>query len=194
VPDPSAREPYSRPLIIVAAVLALRLLVGVVVTSILLGSTDEGQPATASAAPTAARTGPIAMVPVDAPAAGSAECASLVGALPDTLASGDNPLRRLPIAEPAPPASAAWGGVRGEPVLLRCGLPRPAELTPTAALREISGVKWLVLPGDAAATWYAVDRPVYVAVTVPEDAGTGPLQDLSATIRATLPTQPVRPG
>jgi uncharacterized protein DUF3515 len=194
VPDPSAREPYPRPLIFVATGLALLLAVGVVVTSILLGSTDEGQPATPSTTPAAPRTRPIAMVPVDAPAAGSAECTTLIDALPNTLASAGNSMRRLPIAEPAPKATAAWGGDRGEPVLLRCGLPRPAELTTTAGLLEISGVKWLRLSGDGIATWYVVDRAVYLAVTVPEDAGTGPLQDLSATIRATLSAQPVRPG
>lgn len=194
MPDPSAREPYSRPLIVAAAGLALLLVVGVVVTSILLGSTDDGQPATPSTTSAAPRTGPIAMVPVEAPAAGSAECTSLIGALPTTLTSGANPMRRLAIAQPAPQGTAAWGGDKGEPVLLRCGLPRPAELTRSAGLREISGVNWLALPGDGTATWYVVDRGVYVAVTVPEDAGTGPLQDLSATIRATLPAQPVRPG
>jgi hypothetical protein len=32
-----------------------------------------------------------------------------------------------------------------------------------------------------------VDRPVYVAVTIPGDAGTGVIQELSDTIARTLP-------
>jgi hypothetical protein len=78
--------------------------------------------------------------------------------------------------------------------VLRCGLARPGELTPTSALREISGVRWLPVEGAVATTWYVVDRPVYVALTVPAGSGTGPLQDVSTTVDRTLPTRPVRAG
>jgi hypothetical protein len=47
-------------------------------------------------------------------------------------------------------------------------------------------VGWLVLTGDGASTWYTADREVFVALTVPADAGTGPLQRISETIAATL--------
>jgi hypothetical protein len=66
-------------------------------------------------------------------------------------------------------------------VVLRCGLARPPELTPTAQLREISGVRWLPVQGEHAATWYLVDREVFVALTVPEGTGTGVLQGVSET-------------
>ena len=53
------------------------------------------------------------------------------------------------------------------PLVLRCGLPRPAELTPTSALLEVNGVRWLTLTDGALVTSIAVDRPVYVAFTAP---------------------------
>jgi hypothetical protein len=174
----------------IAVGLVALLAVGVVVAGLVLTSGDEPDtPAVAKT--TAPRTGPVALVGVDAPDATSASCAALMKALPTTLPDSGKTLRRLPIAEPAPPASAAWGGDRGEPVVLRCGLLRPDELTPTAALREISGVRWLPVEGEGATTWFVVDRAVYMALTVPAGSGTGPLQDVSAAA-ATLPAKPVR--
>ena len=176
----------------VAVALVALLAVGVVVASLVLTSGDEpatqGSPAT-TAAP---RTGPVVLVAVDAPDARSASCAGLMKALPDTLPDSGRTLHELPVAEPAPPAATAWGGDRGEPVVLRCGLPRPGELTPTSQLREISAVRWLPLEGDGATTWVVVDRPVYVALTVPAGSGTGPLQVISAAVGTALPRTPVR--
>lgn len=175
-----------------AVALVALLAVGVVVTGLVLTSGDEpvtGSNPTTTEAP---RTGPVALVAVDAPDARTTSCTALMKALPNTLPDSGKTLPRLPIAEPAPPAAAAWGASRGEPVVLRCGLPRPTELTPTSALREISGVRWLPIEGDGATTWVAVDRGVYVALTVPADSGTGPLQDVSAAIGGTLPAKPVR--
>jgi hypothetical protein len=183
----------------IAVALVALLAVGVVVTSLVLTSGDEPDTSgassansSASSATAAPRTGPVVLVDVDAPDARSASCTGLMKALPDTLPDSGKTLHRLPIAEPAPPSATAWGGDRGEPVVLRCGLPRPAELTPTAALREISGVRWLPLEGDGATTWVVVDRPVYVVLTVPAGSGTGPLQEVSATTGEALPVTPVR--
>jgi Protein of unknown function (DUF3515) len=182
-------DPFSPAAIRVAVGLVALLVVAVAVAGIVLTSGDE--PVT-QAAPSTTQTGPVALVGVDAPDARTAPCTNLAKALPDTLPDSGKTLRRLEIAEPAPPAAAAWAGARGEPVVLRCGLPRPDELTPTAQLREVSGVRWLPLPGDGATTWVVVDRPVYVALTVPAGAGTGPLQEVTATIADTLAATPVR--
>ena len=73
------------------------------------------------------------------------------------------------------------------PVVLRCGLPRPAELTPTSELLEVNGVRWLTLTDGALVTSIAVDRPVYVALTAPAGVGSGPLQAVSDAVRTTLP-------
>ncbi|WP_092529584.1 DUF3515 domain-containing protein [Amycolatopsis arida] len=170
-------------LIVVAAVLAVALAVGVAVLGLLTGGTED---------PVAGDPGPLPLVPVPAPQAAAPECGELIQALPEQLTSAGTPLDRRTLAEPAPPATVAWG--RNDPVVLRCGLARPPELVPNATLREINGVRWLQVPGEGAATWYVVDREVYVALTVPEGAGTGPLQQVSDAVTATLLPVPVRTG
>jgi hypothetical protein len=134
-------------------------------------------------------TGPIALAPVDAPQAASASCARLLAALPAELTTGPNGLHRLELATPAPAGAAAWAG-DAEPdqrVVLRCGLPKPAELTPTSELIEIDQVGWLVLSVPDSDTFVAADRPVYIALTVPRGLGTGAVQTVSEVIGATLP-------
>jgi len=75
-------------------------------------------------------------------------------------------------------------------VVLRCGLTRPAELTPTSTLLEVNGVRWLRLddgvPDPVIVSYVAVDRPVYVVLTAPTDAGSGPLQAVADVVRQTL--------
>jgi hypothetical protein len=181
-----SEQPLSRATLFVAAGIAAVLVVGVIVASQVLGGGDD----TGTAAPTttpSARSGPLALAGVEAPDADAPACTKLVEALPATLPSKGEELARLPLADPAPPAAAAWAGDRGEPVVLRCGLPKPAQYEPTAQLREISNVNWLPVDGEGASTWYTVDRPVYVALTIPDDAGTGVVQEMSATIAKVLP-------
>ena len=50
----------------------------------------------------------------------------------------------------------------------------------------VNGVTWLPLSGSGATTYLAVDRPVRVALTVPDGASTGPWQEMSTIIAATL--------
>jgi hypothetical protein len=131
---------------------------------------------------------PLALPPVDAPDATSPSCTRLLAALPATLTASPHPVPRLPLAAPAPAGATAWAGTAGgDPVVLRCGLPRPPELTNSSALIVINGVSWLDLSQPGRDTFIAVDRPVYLAVTVPRDLGTGPVQTVSDTVRATLP-------
>ncbi len=185
-----SEQPLSRVTLFVAAGIAAVLVVGVIVASKVLGGdagTGTGTGATAPTTTPSAPSGPLALAGVEAPDADAPECTELVGALPATLPSKGEELARLPLAEPAPPAAAAWAGDRGEPVVLRCGLPKPAQYEPTAQLRTISKVNWLPVDGDGASTWYTVDRPVYVALTIPDDAGTGVIQEMSATIAKVLP-------
>jgi Protein of unknown function (DUF3515) len=172
--------------VLVAAALPLLLVVAVAVTGIVArarGLDDPGGPSTAAAAP---ETGPLAVVPVDAPDADGPRCAALpadAGALPTR-----------PLADPAPAGTRAWAAAP-RPVVLRCGLTRPAELTPTSALLVVNGVSWLRLddglPDPALVSWVAVDRPVYVVLTTPPDIGTGPLQAVSDAIRTSLEPAPV---
>ncbi|WP_424188706.1 DUF3515 domain-containing protein [Actinokineospora sp. G85] len=176
--------------IAVAAVLGVLLAVGIVVAGQLLGGTGDTPAQSPAPAP---RTGPLGLVPVDSPDASSASCSALVGALPQALPNNGGELDRLPLADPAPAGAAAWGDRVGEPLVLRCGLAKPPELTPTSQLRVVSGVQWLPIEGPGAATWFAVDRPVFVALTLPDGLGTGPLQKVSEVVGQALPAQPVRP-
>jgi hypothetical protein len=167
----------------VAAGLAAVLVVGVIIASQLMGGDDDAdQPA-----PPTRPNGPLALVPVDAPDAGSASCTALVNSLPAELPSNGKKLKQLVIAEPAPPAAAAWAGDRGEPVVMRCGLVKPAELQAASQLRQVNQVNWLPVEGEGATTWYTVDRPVYIALTIPDDAGTGVVQQMSDTIAKAVP-------
>ncbi|EIE97930.1 DUF3515 domain-containing protein [Saccharomonospora glauca] len=176
-----------RSLVVLAAVLATALAVTVAVLGFVLSPGEPDRDASDKDGPDA--SGPLPLVSIPAPQSGSSECTSLVEAAPLELESSGERLARRELAEPAPPATLAWG--HGEPVVLRCGLDRPPELTRSSTLRSIDGVQWLPVPGEASTTWYVVDRDVYIALTVPQTAGTGPLQQLSETVADVLPAVPL---
>ncbi|AXB44437.1 DUF3515 domain-containing protein [Amycolatopsis albispora] len=171
-----------RLLIVIAATLAVALAAGVAVFGILTGSADE------QAAPR--DDGPLPLVPVPAPQAAAPECATLLGALPGALTSNGEQLAKRELAQPAPPSTTAWG--TGDPIILRCGLDQPRELTRTAQLRVVNSVQWLPVTAEGTTTWFLADRAVYVALTVPDSAGTGPLQEISDAIAGALPPVPLR--
>ncbi|WP_416063363.1 DUF3515 domain-containing protein [Rhodococcus indonesiensis] len=170
----------SPALVATAVALPVALLIGIVVAAVLANRTPE--------------LAPVALGPVVAPQAESPECAALLESLPEEV--GD--LRRAELTDPAPAGAAAWQPVEGEPVVLRCGLERPAEFDQAAALQVVDGVQWFEVSGAAegidASTWFVVDRPVYVALTVPNGSGPTPLQTVSATITQSLPQQPIDPA
>jgi hypothetical protein len=141
------------------------------------------------------RLGPLGLAVVPAPSAGSADCARLLTALPEYLDGGAlGDLRRRHLAAPSPAGAAGWGE---PPVVLRCGLDRPAELTAASRLLAVSPagggeqVQFLHVANPDASTWVAVDRPVYVVVALPPDSGSGPLQQIAAGIANTLPRRDV---
>ncbi|WP_425004879.1 DUF3515 domain-containing protein [Mycolicibacterium sp. S3B2] len=193
-----------KPVLIVALVVA----VGAVVAVLAVAAVQQRQPAQE----------PVAISTVPAPRAESPECGALMDALPDQL--GD--YQRAPVVEPAPAGTAAWqSDAGGEALILRCGLDRPAEFVVGAPLQMVDAVQWFRVgeagagdagageagAGDAGAgeagageagagrsTWFAVDRPVYVALTLPAGSGPTPIQRLSAAIAETLPAQPIDPA
>lgn len=140
-------------------------------------------------------TGPLALPPQPAPQASTPQCDAVLGALPAELPGDPGPdgAAQLPPREldPAVPAARAWVA-EPEPVVLRCGTERPAELVPTASLIVVNGVTWLPLSapeGARSTTYSAVDRDVHLELTAPAEIGPGPLQAVSDTISATLPAQ-----
>lgn len=134
--------------------------------------------------------GPLALVAVDAPEADSSACVQLVAALPAELPSAGTSLARRQLAEPAPRAAAGWGAP--EAVVLRCGLRKPGELRQDSRLQVINGVQWLPVAGADSTTFFTVDRDVFVALTVPATAGTGPVQAVSEVVSASLRPLPPR--
>jgi hypothetical protein len=186
---PSVRSRPSTPVVIA---IALPLLLAVVVAAISITARARGL---GEPAPPPPATGPLAVVPVDAPDATGPDCGRVLAALPAELGDPGDALPTRPLAEPAPPGVRAWVAAP-QPVVLRCGLPRPVELTPTSALLEINGVQWLQLSDDApnpqVVTYVVVDRPVYVVLTEPVDSGSGPLQQVSDVVRGALPAVPVK--
>jgi Protein of unknown function (DUF3515) len=141
---------------------------------------------------------PVGVAGFPAPHAGDAPCRALFAALPQRL--GD--YQRAPVAPPAPDAVAAWrSGPDGDPVLLRCGLDRPADFVVGSPIQVVDRVQWFETPadhqsaGDAGRfTWYTVDRPVYVALTLPSNSGPTPIQVLSELIDRTVPAVPIDPA
>lgn len=177
-------RPVATGVIAAAVVVGLVLLVAVIVMARGVGR---------EAAETAASE-PVTAVSLPSPGAESQECRALIGALPDSL--GD--ARRVAFVEPAPPGAAAYRLPDAEPVVVRCGLPDPPSFTVGVALQEVNGVQWFNEadpdPAVTATTWVAVDRPQYVAVTLPEGSGTGPIQALSDALAATLDRVEPRPA
>ncbi|UVE95673.1 DUF3515 domain-containing protein [Dietzia sp. B32] len=175
--DPAARTvPVSRIVVVLAVVIPLIMLAVVLVMVRSVG--DEASEAAASE--------PVAAVPIPSPGAGSEECAALVEALPEALGDAG----RVALVEPAPEGTAAYRMPDAEPVIVRCGLPAPPTFTVGVGLQEVNGVQWFNEPDPdpavTASTWVAVDRPQFVAVTLPEGSGTGPIQDLSAALVETF--------
>ncbi|APE08722.1 MULTISPECIES: DUF3515 domain-containing protein [Rhodococcus] len=170
----------SPALIATAIALPVALLVGVVVAAVIVSQSPVNTP--------------VGLGPVPAPEAESESCSQLLDALPEEL--GD--YTRAELADPAPVGAAAWQSDDGEEVVLRCGLDRPDQFDRAAALQVIDDVQWFEVSGAEqgipASTWFAVDRPVYVALTVPDGSGPTPLQDITATISATLPQQEIDPA
>lgn len=145
---------------------------------------------------------PVGVPAFPAPQAANAACRALADALPQRL--GD--YQRASLAQPAPEGAAAWrAGSDREPVVLRCGLDRPAEFVVGSPIQIVDRVQWFeVAAGQQSAgppsadagrsTWYTVDRPVYVALTLPAGSGPTPIQQISEVIDRTVAAVPIDPA
>lgn len=140
---------------------------------------------------TPAQEEPVPIATVPAPKADSPQCTALMAALPDQL--GD--YRRAPAAEPAPAGAAAWRAEsQTEPVILRCGLDRPLDFVVGAPSQVVEPVTWFEVKDADRSTWFAVDRPVYIALTLPAGSGPTPIQEISKAISQTMPATAVDPA
>jgi hypothetical protein len=139
------------------------------------------------------RPQPVIIPTVAAPHAQDPACRALLEALPQRL--GDYPRART--AQPTPAGTAAWrADDDSEPVVLRCGLDRPADFAIGSPIQIVDRVQWFDEADRQAgrSTWYTVDRPVYVALTLPPGSGPTPIQQLSELIDRTMPAVPIRPA
>lgn len=179
-PESAPAHQYPPALIATAVALPVVLVVAVLVAAVL-----------ARRAPVERE--PLVLGPVPAPAAEGPACAALLPALPADLGE----FTKSTLVEPAPPATRAWQRAEGgDAIVLRCGLDRPLEFNRASPLQIVNGVQWFEVRDQAAkaSTWFAVDRGTYVALTVPDGSGPTPLQEVSDTITANLPPQPIDPG
>lgn len=130
-------------------------------------------------------SGPLPPITVAAPppnAVAEAPCAQVISALPVNL----GPLApRVVHTTPDSPYVAAWGD---PPVVLRCGVSRPAQLVPNtdADVFNVGGVYWLPVQQRDATVFTTIDRPVYVEVSIPKRVVYQPLPRLGEAIASKL--------
>jgi hypothetical protein len=137
------------------------------------------------------RTTPAVIAAVPAPQAQDPACRKLTDALPQRL--GD--YNRAQVVQPAPVGAAAWQPAgAGDPVVLRCGLERPADFVVGSPIQVVDQVQWFEVSQDQRSTWYTVDREVYVALTLPQGSGPTPIQQLSELIDRVMPARPINPS
>lgn len=177
VRDDSERDGPPRAVLIAAIVVAVGAVIAVLVVAATREATPTPQPVAIAAAP--------------APQADGDACRGLMTMLPDAL--GD--YHRAEAMAPQPASTAAWQSEPGSDVIvLRCGIDRPDDFVASSPLQVVDEVEWFRIPGEGRTTWVTVDRPVYVALTLPDGSGPTPIQLLSRAVAKALPARPVNPG
>lgn len=133
---------------------------------------------------------PVDVSPVPRNTTADRLCPSFLAKLPETLAGQG---RRRVNAQNA--YFLAWGV---PPVIVQCGLPRPKGFTVgtqtinIAPPKSAKSVRWFET--GSSGVWTAVDRDVYISVTVPDGGDTtGTLQTIGSVILKTLPARPIHP-
>ena len=186
-------DPLRRVALIATAVLVPVVVVLVVLVNVLGGAeeadTGAGGPAAVDGS-TPPQREDLPVLPVEVPPATpetDASCPALMGTLPLELAG--EPSRRV---QSDTPYVYAWGE---PPVVLTCGVERPAGWVSTAAAIQINGVQWHVDDSNPDTTvWTAVDRPVYVEVRLPTGVDSAPVTALTVPLAQALPYQDPQPG
>jgi hypothetical protein len=187
VPSPNAKAETDdqdgppRAALIAALGLAVAAVVGILVVAIVHQATPTQRP--------------VAIVALPAPQADGAACRALSGGLPERL--GD--YVRATVAQPAPAGAAAWrpddaARADSDPVILRCGLERPTDFVVGTPVQMVDDVAWFRVADTGRTTWIAVDRPAYVALTLPDQSGATPIQLISTAISKAMPAVAVSPG
>ena len=116
----------------------------------------------------------------------AAQCTKVLQRLPVQL-HGLAP--RVVHTTPDTPFVVAWGD---PPVILRCGVGRPAALHPGSSAQLLSatgsaGPYFAVTRSGDDEVWTVVDRAVYIAIAVPARYASSPVPPLARAISAALP-------
>lgn len=135
---------------------------------------------------------PVTLQSLSNPSASSPDCRAFTAALPTSFGS----FHQVSLTQPAPESAAAWRtGPHSAPVVVRCGLERPPGFVMGSPLQVVDEVQWFQTDDRAhGSPWYAVDRRVYIALTLPPQDGPTPIQELSEIIAKTLPAVPIHPA
>jgi hypothetical protein len=171
------RDGPPRGVLMAAVIVAVAAVIGVLAFAMIRQTPPQRQP--------------VAIGSVPAPQAGSDACLALLADLPDRLGE----YQRAQAAEPVPAGAAAWQAESGgEPVILRCGLDAPVDFIAGTPVQVVDDVDWFRIGDQGRSTWFAVDRPVYIALTLPDGSGPTPIQLISAAVAKAMPAVPVNPG
>ena len=190
-PDPAPAAPPEDPLrriAIIAAAVGVPVVLALVILANVVGGGDDG-PADVGAGPTAQRADlpplPVEVPPVTPEA--EASCPGLMSTLPLEL-TGE--LSRTVDSDSL--FAYAWGE---PPIVLVCGVDRPAGYVAGVSAIQINGVQWYVDTDDPDTTvWTTVDRPVYVQISLPASVDSAPVTALTPQIAQALPYRDPQPG
>jgi hypothetical protein len=174
---PDGRDGPPRGVLIAAVIVAAAAVIGVLVFATIRQMPPQQRP--------------VAIAAVPAPQADGDACRALLAVLPDRL--GD--YRRAQAAEPAPVGAAAWqADPDAEPVILRCGVERPVDFVAGSPIQVVDDVDWFRIGDAGRTTWITVDRPVSIALTLPDGSGPSPIQLISTAVAKSMPAVPVNPA
>jgi hypothetical protein len=89
----------------------------------------------------------------------SVDCKGLLSDLPPSVAAQPRRMVEDQLA-------GAWGD---PPIVLRCGVEKPASLKPTSQCHEVNGVGWLAERESDGWLFTTIGRKLYVSLEVPSD-------------------------
>lgn len=159
----------------------------VVILALLFGGGSGGHKSPSSSSPVALP--PLTPSAPSSNAATVAPCTKVLQALPERLGSL---LPRVVHPEPDSLFVVAWGD---PPVILRCGVARPADLKLGSSVDFIliggsdgrSGVYFDITKSDDNEVYTSVDRAVYISISVPAKYSSPPVPQLAQAIATALP-------
>jgi len=188
--DPRPRDPLRRVALLATAVLVPLVVALVVLVKVLGGSAGSGGSTADVSGATSTARADLPVLPVEVPPVtpeADASCPALMQTLPLELTGKQS--RQV---KSDTPFAYAWGD---PPIVLICGVDRPAGYVTGAAAIQINGVQFYVDTTDPDTTvWTTVDRPVYVQISLPSSVDSAPVTALTPQISQALPYQDPRPG